>query len=350
MNKVEIEDFENICDAGFIPWAKLEGKRIFVTGGTGLVCSNLIKALYTANRKKNLNIEIIILVRDKEKAKKIFGEIITSNTVKLVVGDIETHTFEEEGIDYIIHGASITSSKMFVEHPVEIIDVALKGTQKVLEMAKKNDVDGIVYLSSMEVYGYPDRGHKVIENDKCSISSLIPRNSYPMSKAMCEAMCCAYSSEYGVKAKIVRLTQTLGAGVNLEDKRIFAYLANCMYKKENIVLKTKGETERSYLYTADAVTAILLVMMNGESGEAYNAADEDTYCSIAKMSESLADSAGIEVKYVLQQDNKNGYLNTLYMDLDTTKIKRLGWRKLYRNMDLNTYYNRMILSYIQSGR
>ena len=73
--------------------------------------------------------------------------------------------------------------------------------------------------------------------------------------------------------RIVRLTQTFGTGVSYNDGRVFAEFARCVIEQRDIILKTKGETKRSYLYTADAVTAILTVLLNGETGAAYNAAN-----------------------------------------------------------------------------
>ena len=124
------------------------------------------------------------------------------------------------------------------------------------------------------------------------------------------------------------MTQTFGSGINYNDTRIFAYFARCVIEKQDIVLKTKGATERSYLYTTDAVTAILMVLLKGKNGQAYNAADEKTYCSIAEMAEKVAEDGGIKVRYELQDEMLNGFPQTLYMDLDTTLLKKLGWEPI----------------------
>ena len=180
----------------------------------------------------------------------------------------------------------------------------------------------------MEVYGYPEKGHKVAESEIGEFTPLNLRNSYPIGKIMCETMCCAYAEEYKVPVKMVRLTQTFGPGVNYNDNRIFAYFGRCVKEKKDIVLKTAGETERCYLYTTDAVTAILTVMLKGKNGEAYNAANEETYCSIAEMAERIASENGINVVYDIQPPEMNGFPQTLYMYLDTTALQELGWRPI----------------------
>lgn len=322
------EDVENICKAEFVPWDELKGKTLFITGATGLIGSALVKALVCANREKKLGTKIIALVRDLARAKEKFENDLNSAHLSLACGTVEELPEIRENIDYIVHGASQTASQEFVKHAVETINTSILGTMNLLKLAKEKHVRGFVYLSSMEMYGYPKKGHKVKEEEAGALSPLNLRNSYPISKQMCESLCCAYAGEYNVPAKIIRLTQTFGSGINYNDTRIFAYFARCVIEKQDIVLKTKGATERSYLYTTDAVTAILMVLLKGKNGQAYNAADEKTYCSIAEMAEKVAEDGGIKVRYELQDEMLNGFPQTLYMDLDTTLLKKLGWEPI----------------------
>lgn len=328
MTKWNLEqDYKDIVAVDYIPWDQLRNKRILITGATGLIGTNLINALLYANKVCGLNVTILALVRDMERAQE---KILSAKTDSLcfVVGSVEKLPVIDGHINYIIHGASQTISKEFVDHAVETIQTAVLGTMNLLELAKEKKVEGFVYLSSMEMYGYPEKGHVVWENEAGAMSPLDLRNSYPISKQMCESLCCAYVGEYGVPAKIARLTQTFGPGVNYNDTRIFAYFARCMVEKKNIVLKTRGETERCYLYTADAVTAILSILLKGSNGEAYNCANEETYCSISEMAEMVAKEAGIAVEYQIEDEEKNGFPQTLYMHLDTRKLKSLGWRPI----------------------
>lgn len=319
------DDISDVSRCDFIPWNELRQKTVFLTGGTGLIGSMCIKSLLYAARERNLNLKIIALVRDENKASQRFkGELKTGN-LKLVSGNVEKLPIVFDGIDYIIHAASNTASKDFVEHPVETIRTSVVGTENVLQLALDKHIKGLVYLSSMEVYGYPERGHKVTENEIGALSPQDVRNSYPLAKQLCESLICAYAREYNVPGKIIRLTQTFGAGVSEKDNRIFAYFLKCAALKQDIILRTKAETERSYLYTTDAVTAILTVLLKGKSGHAYNAADEKTYCSIAEMAGKVAKDAGISVRYEIQDESTNGFPQTLYMDLSTALLQSLGW-------------------------
>lgn len=332
MDAVIKQDMENICSADFIDWNRLNGKTILITGATGLIGSTLVNALLYSNKKRNLNLTVLALVRSESRAKERFAEHIGDKSLKFAVGSVEVLPEIDGAVDFIIHGASQTASKMMVEQPVETIITAVQGTKNLLDLAKEKEIEGMVYLSSMEMYGYPERGHKVTEDEAGALSPLNVRNSYPISKQQCEALCCAYASEYGVPVMIARLTQTFGPGVNYNDTRVFAYFGRCVEEKKDIVLKTKGETERCYLYTADAASAILTVMLNGKSGDAYNMADESTYCSIAEMAQKVAESGGIKVRFELQDMAANGYPDAIYMDLDTSKLKALGWNTFTQRM------------------
>lgn len=319
------ENLDNILSLPFLDWIKLKNKTILVTGATGLIGSEIVKVLSYVNTTYDLRINVIALVRNKERAEERFNKLANKEMIRFIVGDVEHLPPIDEKIDYIIHGASQTASKEFISHTVETIQTAVVGTINLLQLAMRNSVEGFAYLSSMEMYGYPSKGHVVSEEESGALSPLDLRNSYPISKQVCESLCCAYADEYNVPTRIIRLTQTYGSEVNYNDTRIFAYFAKCVSEHKNIVLKTKGETERSYLHVLDAVTAIMVILLNGENGQAYNAANEETYCSISEMAEKIARSAGVSVEYQIEKESKNGFPQAIYMHLSTEKLKKLGW-------------------------
>ncbi|MCH5216320.1 MAG: NAD(P)-dependent oxidoreductase [Muribaculaceae bacterium] len=336
---------EYVCNAQFIPWENLKDKTVFITGATGLIGYTLVQALLYANKTRQLNLKVLALVRDLCRAEERFKDV-DNDALEYIIGNVEQLPYIEHPIDYIVHGASQTASKAFVNQPVETILTAIKGTENLLELAKAKNVAGMVYLSSMEVYGFPEKGHKVTEDEIGTLSPLDVRNSYPISKIQCESLCCAYAKEYGIPVMSARLTQTLGPGVNYNDGRVFAEFARCVVEKRDIVLKTTGETERCYLYTADAATAILTILLKGSAGQAYNVANESTYCSIAKMAEKVAAQGGIKVRYDIQPEALNGFPKTLYMYLDTSLLQSLGWKS--EGGGIAEMYSRMISEFIKT--
>lgn len=318
----------------------LAGKSILVTGATGLIGFNLLSALLKIEDENALGMKLIAVIRNEDKAKKLFGDKF--NRIRFVISDIGKKFYINSPIDYIVHAANQTSSKAFVSEPVETIRTALDGTTNMLELAREKKVSSFVFLSSMEVYGTPHTDEKISETHSTDLNTMSVRTCYPESKRLCESLCSSYASEYGISAKVIRLTQTFGPGVNYNDGRVFADFARCAIEKRNIILHTKGETKRNYLYTADAVSAILSVLLKGKSGEAYNAANEAAYCSIYEMANIVAKHcAGGNIQVEIQEADLSqfGYAPVLHMNLDTSKLQALGWKP---TQDLPAMFDRLI--------
>ena len=328
------EDIEYIAQSDMIDWDMLKGKSVLVTGATGLIGSQIVLALDRYNQLHEGRIKIYALARNEEKAARVLAGC--SEYVRIIT----------EEIDYIIHGASMTSSKEFVDYPVETILTGMEGTDNVLRFADSKKVKGMVYLSSLEVYGVTDPEKKSIkENEYGYIEQMVPRSSYSEGKRMAECLCISYGHEYGVPVKIVRLSQTFGPGVSYSDNRVFAQFARCAIENQDIVLKTKGETYRNYCYIRDAVTGILCVLLKGNSNEAYNIANKDTGISICDMAHMIADDIAdkkINVVFDIADDiAKLGYGPTIKISLDTDKIEQLGWKA---EVGLKDAFERMIQS------
>lgn len=325
------EDLERICATSSVPWEELDRSTVLVTGATGLIGGTLVRALLWHAAQHGTGTRVLALVRDRAKAERVFAAPLQAGApLSLVVGDVETVTAVSEPVHLVVHGAGVTASRDFVERPLRTIRTAVHGTERVLELARRARVRSVAHLSSMEVYGAPDGTRRTTEADtSSSVDPMLVRSSYPESKRMAEALCAAHTAEHGVPAKVVRLTQTFGPGVARDDGRVFAELLRCAARGEDIVLRTTGETERSYLYTADAVTAVLTVLLRGADGEAYNAANEATYCSVRAMAELVARTCAggrVRVRVEPQDVGGLGYAPTLRMDLDTAKLQALGWR------------------------
>jgi UDP-glucuronate decarboxylase len=335
------EDLERITAATYIPWDAVHGKTILVTGATGLIGSSVAKALLWYDAAHDAGLRVLVLTRDRTRAVTTFaGPLAAGTPLSVVEADVETLDIDEP-VDLVVHGASVTSSQDFVAHPVQTMRTALRGTERILELARAHEVESVAYLSSIEAYGAPDGSRRITESDFDGFDPMLVRSSYPESKRMAEALCAGYAAEFGVHAKVVRLTLTFGPGVPRRDGRVFASFARSALEGRDIVLHTTGETERNYLYTADAVTAILTVLLRGRDGQAYNAANEDTYCSIRAMADLVARTCGpapVAVRVEPQDRERLGYAPTMKLDLDTSRLQALGWRA---TVGLEEMYRRM---------
>lgn len=340
-DRIYKEDGEFVAASESIDWQQLAGSSILITGATGLIGAAIIRGLMAYNAKNTDRIRVLALVRNAQKAEKMFGDEMAAGRIRMIVGDIREQISLEEPVDYIIHGAGETASKAFVEKPVETVMTAMEGTVNLLRLARQKQVKSMVYLSSMEVYG-TTQSLPLSEENMGYLNPLAIRSSYPESKRMAENLCVSYFSEYGVPVKIVRLTQTFGPGISADDGRVFAEFARCAVEGRNICLQTKGETKRMYLYTADAADAILTVLTKGENGQAYNAANPETYCSIREMADMVSAEFGkgsCRVVFKIPDTPNMAYNPTQELYLDTRRLETLSWKP---DKDLRTMYERML--------
>lgn len=344
MDRIMREDMELAAASAAVEWEKLAGRTVLVTGATGLIGRQLVLALLHADRLRGLSLRVLAVVRSREKAERLFADFAGAPGLQYLVQDVQEPLHIAEPVDYIVHGASVTDSKAFVEQPVETIWTVLAGSRNLLEFAREKQVKGMVFLSTMEVYGTPDPSlPRVTEKDFGYLNPSEVRSSYPEAKRLTECLCASYAKEYGVPVTTARLTQTFGAGVSYSDNRVFAQFARCVMEKKDIVLRTEGTTVRNYLYTREAVISLLVLLTKGAPGEAYNVANPDISVSIREMAELVAASfpeAGIRVTFDLAADaGALGYAPPFVMRLSTDKLAALGYRP---EMGLREMYERMI--------
>ena len=323
------EDLEILANNDF-PFQKLKNVTVFITGVTGLVGSQLFRALACFNRIHNLNMNIYALVRNINKAQAIFGEMLNRSDLHLVIG------------------ATVTTSKTMVEYPVDTILTAFNGTNQMLKLATEHKIRSFIYLSSMEMYGtFPTTLAEtplVTENMQGTLDVLAVRSNYPESKRLCENMCIAYLKQYDVPVKIARLSQTFGAGILSGENRVFAQFARSVIQKEDIILHTLGESEGNYCYTRDTVYALLILMIKGINGEAYNIVNEENHTTIVDMAKLVATrlaKGSIRVVFDISKTDLFGYAVDTKMKLSSEKMKSLGW---IPTVSLEESYRRMIES------
>lgn len=339
MSQILREDLETIANYN-LPWQDMRNSNVLITGATGLIGSMLIRSLNRVNQKHKLNLTILAVVRNIKSAEAILNDC----NVQFIAQDIREPFTIKENIDYIIHCAAVTKSKEMVLFPVENIQTAVLGTENILQLAKNMKVKSIVYLSSMEVYGVTDPSlEKVTEEDLGYIDLKSPRSSYSESKRMCENMCNCYYFEYDLPVKIARLAQTFGAGVSKEDTRVFSQFAKSAIEGLDIVLHTDGSSTGNYCYTADAIKGILLLLLKGVDGEAYNISNEETNMTIRQMAELVAEKiAGGKISVITdipESSLSHGYAPTVKMKLCSDKIRKLGW---IPTIGLEDMYHKMI--------
>lgn len=337
MNKIQQEDIKQFAES-FELADFVAGSKFFITGATGLIGSTLVHCLLALNR----GIEITCPVRSIEKARMMYGdEASMINFVECDLMEYLNGLTANDYFQYIVHCASPTVGKYMTAHPVETYELAYYTTRALLNHAQRTDARGMVFVSSLEYYGQNFDDSIITEDKQGYVDNTDPRSSYPLGKRAAEYLCAAYAKEYGVNAKVARLTQTFGAGVAADDSRVFAQFARSVIKGEDIVLHTTGESAKPYCYTTDCISAMLYILLKGENGEAYNVANQDTYISIRDMAEFLRDNFNPQIAVRVESHPEMGYAPVTKLHLCAEKLLAVGWKPKY---DLKEMYKRLIES------
>lgn len=316
----------------------LRNQTILITGATGLIAKNLVYFLLELNKTKNTNIRVIALVRNKEKAQKVFADYEGDKNLVFLNQDVCEPINYEGNIDYIFHAAGSASAHAIKTNPTGIIRANTIGTMNVLELARLKNVKKVIFPSTREIYGKVEGKDLISENDMGLIDPMDGRNCYPESKRLAEAMFKSYQNQYGVPFNILRIAHTYGPGMELyNDGRVMADFMEAAVESKDIILNSDGTARRSFCYVSDTISGILDVMMLGENGEAYNLANEtEPYMirDVAQMIIDLYPEKNMSLQFANPSDEvKKGYVSYRIVQLNTAKIESLGWNPKVRLKD-----------------
>lgn len=240
---------------------QLSGKRVFLTGGTGLFGRWLLEEL------QHLDVDLVLLTRHPEAFKKKFSRVEARSNISLVQGDVREFDFPAGHFDYVIHAATPVVSDALENNPDELYSMIVDGTERVLDFAERVEVDRLLYVSSGAVYGMqPPELDRIPETYPCN-----PAAAYGKGKLAAEKLCIQSS----VPAVIARCFAVIGPGLPL-DAHFAAgnFIGNCL-RNEPIIIQGDGTPLRSYIYSADLVEWLLRILINGASGAAYNVGSDD---------------------------------------------------------------------------
>ena len=318
---------------------RLRDKTILVVGATGLIGSCIVDILMQNPNKKYL---VIASGRDRERAQQKFADYwdnphfafvemdVTISVWRNLNQQITNSAYEAvEQADYIINAASNASPNYFKQKPVEVMLANFEGVMNLMKYGLAHNMKRMVYVSSGEIYGEGD-GTEFTETSSGYVDCASVRACYPSSKRAAETLCMAYCAEYDADVVIARLSHTYGPGFTESDDRVYAQFIRNVLQGEDIVLKSKGEAYRSWLYVVDAAHAILRLLLDGEKGNAYNVAHSESNITIRQLAELVARVAHRKVVFDIPLDVSKGNTTPITKaTFNTDKLKALGWKPLF---------------------
>ena len=319
-----------------IPFEKIKGKTVLVTGATGMLAYYFTLTLMHLNKEKDYGIKVLALVRSKAKAEAKFAGFLDDDNFEIIAQDVCTPISYEGDINYIFHAAGAASPYFIKNDPTGIIAANTQGTVNILELAKTKNIGNVVYPSTREIYGKVDDVDFVKETDMGVFDPLEARSCYPESKRMAETILKSYLVQYGVPFTVLRIAHSYGPGMIIgNDGRVMADFITNAVNSDDIIMKSDGLAERAFCYVTDAVAAIFLVMLKGENGEAYNLANETEPMAIRDVAQMISDlfpERNIKVVYEVSTDT-SGYCNYKRKGLNTEKLEALGWKPVVKLKD-----------------
>jgi UDP-glucuronate decarboxylase len=166
------------------------------------------------------------------------------------------------------------------------------GAKNLLELARKNALDGFLFFSSSEIYGDPDpRSVPTPETYHGNVSSVGPRACYDESKRLTETICTIYQQKYGIPVTMVRPFNVFGPGMKHNDRRVVPMFGYQALNGQTITVHGDGHQTRTFCYITDAMTGFLKVLLSGQPGEAYNIGNDQNEISMRDLAQIFVELA-----------------------------------------------------------
>ena len=179
---------------------------------------------------------------------------------KFIQQDVSEFIFLNEPVDYVWHFASPASPVDYLELPIQTLKVGSLGTHKALGLAK-NKQARFLLASTSEIYGDP-LVHPQTEDYWGNVNPIGPRGCYDEAKRFAEAMTMAYHREHGIETRIVRIFNTYGPRMRLNDGRVVPSFISQALKNKPVTVFGKGRQTRSFCYVSDLIEGIYRLMMS----------------------------------------------------------------------------------------
>ena len=309
----------------------LKGAKVLITGATGLIGSCLVDVLLLLNATRGMAIEIHAAGRSEPGMRARFGASADDLRFHYVPYDATQPPVLDFEADYVVHAATSAHPLAYATDPVGILQANVVGTMHLLEALRGWGHGRFLLLSSGEIYGEnPTLPEGFSEADTGYIDTMRPRACYPEGKRAAETLCASYVAQYGVNARVARLCHVYGPTFTATNSRADAQFLRNALNGQDIVMKSTGSQVRSWCYVADAVCALMTLLIRGEAGQAYNVANRHSVASIREYAQTLADIAGVKLRFELPPElEKAGYTRVSRAVLNPAKLEGLGWKPRY---------------------
>src|SRR5688572_26847553 len=225
-----------------------------VTGAAGFLGSHLTDLLISRGHK------VIGIDNFVTGAIENIDHLSGNQNFKFIQQDVTEFIFLHEDVDYVWHFASPASPIDYLEIPIQTLKVGSLGTHKALGLAKHKGARFLL-ASTSEIYGDP-LVHPQTEEYWGNVSTIGPRGCYDESKRFAEALTMAYHREHNVETRIVRIFNTYGPRMRLNDGRVVPAFVSQALSGKPLTVFGGGKQTRSFCYCSDLIEGIYRLMMS----------------------------------------------------------------------------------------
>jgi dTDP-glucose 4,6-dehydratase len=225
-----------------------------VTGAAGFLGSHLVDLLLARGHR------VVGLDNLVTGSVDNISHLAGNPNFRFVLQDVTEYLFLDEPVDYVWHFASPASPIDYAQLPIQTLKVGSLGTHKALGLAKLKKARFLL-ASTSEVYGDP-LVHPQTEDYWGNVNPVGPRGCYDEAKRFAEAMTMAYHREHGVETRIVRIFNTYGPRMRLNDGRVVPTFLGQALRGKSLTVYGEGRQTRSFCYVADLIEGIYRLMMS----------------------------------------------------------------------------------------
>ena len=282
---------------------KLSGKTILVSGGAGFLGKYFVGVFGYLNRQTlRKPCRVISLDNYMTGSQDAAFDFADPQYVLQVRADVTQPLPVRENIHYMIHAAGLASPVYYMRYPLETIESAVTGVKNMLELSRRNPLEGFLLFSSSEIYGDPDpRSVPTPETYHGNVSPVGPRACYDESKRLAETIATIYFQKHGIPVKITRPFNVFGPGMKHDDYRVLPMFAYRALNGLTLPVHGDGRQTRTFCYITDAVVGFLKCLLVGQPGETYNIGNDKNEISICDLARLVTEVVGQGASFELAE-------------------------------------------------
>ena len=323
-------------------WSRFGGARLFMTGGTGFIGGWLLQSLQRANDTLGSRIELVVLSRDPERARRESPHMFERGDTRLIAGDVRDFAAPSGKIDLLVHAATDVGDPAKTADQIQVFDSIVLGTRRALDLADASGAARFLLTSSGAVYGaQPASIERIAETYTGAPDPLQPNAAYGNGKRAAEWLAAACSTQSSFAACAARIYALVGPGLPLNGPLAAGNFIRDALVGQAIDVRGDGRPMRSFLYMADLCVWLLRILGSGAPGQAYNVGSENAV-SIAELARQVVRASGIDIpirvesptaarpapRYVPDTSKARGELGLAeYTGLNAALLKTLNWSR-----------------------